>query len=42
MYLSPGADTAKNTETMINAASPTQCRPIDITGILAMYCTAKK
>lgn len=41
MYLSPQADTDSNTQIMINTASPSQCHPIAITGILAMYCTAR-
>jgi len=42
MYLGPSSSNAANSRIMVNAASPTQCRPIDITGILAMYCTARK
>lgn len=42
MYLGPERDTGENRLIMLNAASSTQCRPIDITGLLAMSCTARR
>jgi hypothetical protein len=42
MYLGVTASNPENRRIMINTASQKQCRPIDITGIVAMYCTTGK